>query len=108
MAYHFLTCDRERAFLLPLDVRDWLPADQPRPSAVSHREPLRLLPRPQHRRELPGGAVRLDRAAAARAGGVGRRRRSPGAPAWRRAWVPYGAWRAAGPSEVGRPWGGQL
>jgi hypothetical protein len=38
MAYNFPTCDREQAFLPSPDVRDWLPADQPRSSAVSHRE----------------------------------------------------------------------
>jgi transposase len=27
MAYNFLACDRDQAFLLPPDVRDWLPAD---------------------------------------------------------------------------------
>jgi hypothetical protein len=27
MAYNFLACDRDQAFLLPLDLRDWLPAD---------------------------------------------------------------------------------
>ena len=27
MAYNFLACDRNQAFLLPPDVRDWLPAD---------------------------------------------------------------------------------
>jgi transposase len=27
MAYNFRACDRDQAFLLPLDVRDWLPAD---------------------------------------------------------------------------------
>src|SRR5512133_3264167 len=27
MAYNFLVCDRDQAFLLPPDVRDWLPAD---------------------------------------------------------------------------------
>jgi transposase len=27
MAYNFRTCDRDQAFLLPPDVRDWLPAD---------------------------------------------------------------------------------
>jgi hypothetical protein len=28
MAYNFLACDRDQAFLLPPDLRDWLPADQ--------------------------------------------------------------------------------
>jgi transposase len=27
MAYNFLACDRDQAFLLPPDLRDWLPAD---------------------------------------------------------------------------------
>ncbi len=27
MAYNFLACDREQSFLLPPDVREWLPAD---------------------------------------------------------------------------------
>jgi hypothetical protein len=27
MAFNFLPCDRDQAFLLPPDVRDWLPAD---------------------------------------------------------------------------------
>jgi hypothetical protein len=27
MAYNFLACDRDQAFLLPPAVRDWLPAD---------------------------------------------------------------------------------
>ena len=27
MAYNFLACDRDQAFLLPPDPRDWLPAD---------------------------------------------------------------------------------
>jgi hypothetical protein len=27
MAYNFLACDRDQVFLLPPDVRDWLPAD---------------------------------------------------------------------------------
>jgi transposase len=27
MAFNFLACDRDQAFLLPPDVRDWLPAD---------------------------------------------------------------------------------
>jgi transposase len=27
MAYNFRACDRDQAFLLPPDVRDWLPAD---------------------------------------------------------------------------------
>jgi transposase len=27
MAYNFLACDRDQAFLLPADLRDWLPAD---------------------------------------------------------------------------------
>lgn len=27
MAYNFRTCDRDQAFLLPPDVRDWLPGD---------------------------------------------------------------------------------
>ena len=27
MAYNFLACDRDQAFLLPPDVRDWLPSD---------------------------------------------------------------------------------
>jgi transposase len=27
MAYNFLTCDRDQVFLLPPDVREWLPAD---------------------------------------------------------------------------------
>jgi transposase len=27
MAYNFLACDRDQAFLLPPDVRDWLPAN---------------------------------------------------------------------------------
>jgi transposase len=27
MAYNFRACDRDQAFLLPFDVRDWLPAD---------------------------------------------------------------------------------
>jgi hypothetical protein len=27
MAYNFLPCDRDQGFLLPLEVRDWLPAD---------------------------------------------------------------------------------
>ena len=27
MAYNFLVCDRDQAFLLPPDLRDWLPAD---------------------------------------------------------------------------------
>jgi hypothetical protein len=27
MAYNFLACDRDQAFLLPPDVGDWLPAD---------------------------------------------------------------------------------
>jgi hypothetical protein len=27
MAYNFLACDRDQAFLLPPDVREWLPAD---------------------------------------------------------------------------------
>ena len=27
MAYNFLACDRDQAFLFPPDVRDWLPAD---------------------------------------------------------------------------------
>jgi transposase len=27
MAYNFLPCDRDQAFLLPPDVREWLPAD---------------------------------------------------------------------------------
>jgi transposase len=27
MAYNFLACDRNQAFLLPPDLRDWLPAD---------------------------------------------------------------------------------
>ena len=27
MAYNFRACDRDQAFLLPLDVRDWLPGD---------------------------------------------------------------------------------
>src|SRR6266545_5375091 len=27
MAYNFLSCDRDQAFLLPPDLRDWLPAD---------------------------------------------------------------------------------
>ena len=27
MAYNFLACDRDQAFLLPPDMRDWLPAD---------------------------------------------------------------------------------
>jgi transposase len=29
MAYNFLACDRDQAYLLPPDVRDWLPADHP-------------------------------------------------------------------------------
>jgi hypothetical protein len=27
MAYNFIACDRDQAFLLPPDVREWLPAD---------------------------------------------------------------------------------
>ena len=27
MAYNFLPCDRDQGFLLPPDVRDWLPSD---------------------------------------------------------------------------------
>jgi hypothetical protein len=27
MAYNFLACDRDQAFLLPPDLRDWLPAN---------------------------------------------------------------------------------
>jgi hypothetical protein len=27
MAYNFRACDRDQAFLLPPDVREWLPAD---------------------------------------------------------------------------------
>ena len=27
MAYNFLACDRDQAFLLPPDLREWLPAD---------------------------------------------------------------------------------
>jgi hypothetical protein len=27
MAYNFRACDRDQAFLLPPDVRDWLPTD---------------------------------------------------------------------------------
>jgi hypothetical protein len=27
MAYNFRACDRDQAFLLPPDVRNWLPAD---------------------------------------------------------------------------------
>jgi hypothetical protein len=27
MAYNFLACDLDQAFLLPPDLRDWLPAD---------------------------------------------------------------------------------
>ena len=27
MAYNFLACDRDQAFLLPPDLRDWLPSD---------------------------------------------------------------------------------
>jgi hypothetical protein len=27
MAYNYLACDRDQAFLLPPDVRDWLPSD---------------------------------------------------------------------------------
>jgi hypothetical protein len=27
MAYNFLACDRDQAFLLPPDLRDWLPAE---------------------------------------------------------------------------------
>jgi transposase len=27
MAYNFLACDRDQAFLLPPDLRDWLPND---------------------------------------------------------------------------------
>jgi hypothetical protein len=27
MAYNFRACDRDQAFLLPPDLRDWLPAD---------------------------------------------------------------------------------
>ena len=27
MAYNFLPCDRDQGFLLPPDMRDWLPAD---------------------------------------------------------------------------------
>src|SRR4029453_5743105 len=27
MAYNFVACDRDQAFLLPPDLRDWLPAD---------------------------------------------------------------------------------
>jgi transposase len=27
VAYNFLACDRDQAFLLPPDLRDWLPAD---------------------------------------------------------------------------------
>jgi hypothetical protein len=27
MAYNFLPCDRDQGFLLPPDLRDWLPAD---------------------------------------------------------------------------------
>jgi hypothetical protein len=27
MAYNFLTCDHDQAFLLPPDVCDWLPGD---------------------------------------------------------------------------------
>ena len=27
MAYNFLACDRDQAFLLPPDLRQWLPAD---------------------------------------------------------------------------------
>src|SRR5215213_11892584 len=27
MAYNFRACDRDQAFLLPPDIRDWLPAD---------------------------------------------------------------------------------
>jgi hypothetical protein len=27
MAYNFLACDRDQGFLLPPDVRDWLPVD---------------------------------------------------------------------------------
>jgi hypothetical protein len=27
MAYNFRVCDRDQAFLLPPDLRDWLPAD---------------------------------------------------------------------------------
>ena len=29
MAYNFLACDRDQAFLLPPDLREWLPADHP-------------------------------------------------------------------------------
>jgi hypothetical protein len=27
MAYHFLRCDRDQPFLLPPDLRDWLPQE---------------------------------------------------------------------------------
>jgi len=27
MSWNFIECDREQVFLLPPDVRDWLPAD---------------------------------------------------------------------------------
>ena len=27
MAYNFLACDREQVFLMPPDLRDWLPED---------------------------------------------------------------------------------
>ena len=29
MAYSFRACDRDQAFLLPPDLRDWLPANHP-------------------------------------------------------------------------------
>jgi hypothetical protein len=58
MAYNFLRAEREQPFLLPLDLRDWLPQEHLAWFILDLVDQLdldRVLPSPPRRRARPPG-----------------------------------------------------
>ena len=62
MAYNFRACDRDQAFLLPPDLRDWLPADHLAWFILDVVDQLDLSPfLKAHRADGPGRAAYAPR-----------------------------------------------